>query len=202
MTITGIIIALIVILCLFFGIFGRSPFTKPAQPITNNNSVKNIQNNTPPEKVTLGLPVRIKIPKVNINATVEHIGVTPQGALDLPKGNVNAAWYNLGPRPWDIGSAVITGHYGVRKDGTPTVFNDLHKLEKGDKIYVEDDKWSSVSFIVRESRKYDPNADTMDIFGSNDEKSHLNIITCQGIWDKIKKNYPNRLVIFSDREEK
>lgn len=147
-----------------------------------------------------GLPVRLKIPSISVDAAIESIGLTSQGAMDVPKNPGDAAWFNLGPRPGANGSAVIDGHYGTWKNGSGSVFDNLYKLHQGDQLYVEDDKGTIISFVVREIRSYDPKANASDVFGSSDGKSHLNLITCEGVWDKDSKSYPKRLVVFTDRE--
>lgn len=38
-----------------------------------------------------------------------------------------------------------------------------------------------------------------EIFTSKDGKAHLNLITCGGVWNKLTKHYPDRLVIFTER---
>jgi len=53
--------------------------------------------------------------------------------------------------------------------------------------------------VVRESQKYQPKADASNIFGSNDDKSHLNLITCTGFWNRILKSRSERLVVFADK---
>lgn len=53
---------------------------------------------------------------------------------------------------------------------------------------------------MREIRSYDPTVDASGIFGSNDGKAHLNLITCEGIWDATKKSYSKRIVVFTDKE--
>jgi sortase (surface protein transpeptidase) len=57
------------------------------------------------------------------------------------------------------------------------------------------------TFIVRELRTYDANETSKDIFYSSDEKAHLNLITCEGVWDSVTKSYPERLIVFSDISE-
>lgn len=52
----------------------------------------------------------------------------------------------------------------------------------------------------RESRTYDALADATRVFRSDDGKAHLNLITCQGAWDKQAKQYSKRLVVFTDRQ--
>lgn len=146
-----------------------------------------------------GMPVRLKIPMINVDAAVEQVGLTTGGLMDVPSNFLNVGWYNLGKRPGEIGSAVMDGHYGLVK-GKASVFDNLYKLNIGDKIYIEDDKGETVSFVVSLSRSYAPDADASEVFISNDGKAHLNIITCEGTWNKDTKSYSERLVVFADQE--
>ncbi|MDO8659540.1 MAG: class F sortase [Candidatus Parcubacteria bacterium] len=167
----------------------------------NNNTelIANVVNFSAQEKSNVSLPVRLKIPNLNIDTSFEFVGLTPDGAMDAPQGPDNVGWFSLGPPPGEIGSAVIDGHSGY-KDNIPAVFDNLYKLEKGDKIYIENEKGETLVFIVRELRTYNPRADTLDIFTSSDGKAHLNLITCTGIWNKILKSHSDRLVVFTDLE--
>lgn len=146
-----------------------------------------------------GLPVRLKIPEISVDATVEYVGLTADGLMDVPKSPADVAWLNLGPRPGENGSAVIAGHYGIWKNGEGSVFDNLKKLSKGGKLYVEDDQGTTTTFVVRESRSYNPEEDASDVFSSSDRKSHLNLITCES-WDKVSESYSKRLVVFADKE--
>ncbi len=145
-------------------------------------------------------PLRLKIPKLKINAAMESVGLTPRGAMDVPKNPAHAGWFNLGVRPGDIGSAVIAGHYGRWKNGQGSIFDNLYKLKPGDKIYIEDARGETTTFIVREARKYNAQADASDIFFSSDGKAHLNLITCAGAYNRITRTFPNRLIVFTDKE--
>lgn len=146
-----------------------------------------------------GLPSRLKIPKLGIDALIEEVGLTPQGAVDVPKGIANAAWFNRGQRPGENGSAIIAGHFGW-KDGVPAVFDTLHKLQTGDRLYIEDVKGRTTTFVVRTFQTYGQDEKASDVFDSSDGKAHLNLVTCEGTWDEAKKSYPNRLVVFTDKE--
>jgi LPXTG-site transpeptidase (sortase) family protein len=153
---------------------------------------------SPQENVNLSLPVRLKIPSINVDAPILSVGLTRDGAMDVPKGPADVVWYKFGPRPGELGSAVIAGHSGW-KNNMPAVFDNLYKLKKGDKIYVESDTGVITIFVVRESRSYNPEADARDVFYSNDGASHLNLITCEGIWNEITKSRSERLVVFTDK---
>lgn len=144
-----------------------------------------------------GLPVRLKIPKINVDAAVEGLGLTPEGDLDAPDGPDNSGWYNAGPRPGEIGSSVLDGHFGW-KGNKPAVFDKLHTLRVGDEIFVEDENKVTHTFIVTELRSFQPEDDARSVFLSSDNKSHLNLITCQGVWNKNQASYSTRLVVFAD----
>jgi len=167
--------------------------------ITSDGEIKNTVAFSSQEQEAIGLPVRLKIPSINIDAPIEHMGLTSDGAMDVPKDPFNVAWFNLGPRPGEKGSAVIAGHYGW-KNNTSAVFDNLYKLIVGDKIYIEDEKGVITTFVVHEIQTYDKDDATLDVFMSDDDKSHLNLITCTGVWNKAEKIYSKRLVVFTNKE--
>jgi LPXTG-site transpeptidase (sortase) family protein len=167
--------------------------------ITNIDTYIQEKNNLPTDHSSIGLPVCLRIPNININAMVDSVGLTPDGAMDVPQGPSDVAWFNLGPRPGENGSSVIDGHSGW-KDGIPAVFDNLDKLHIGDKLSVEDHKGNVISFVVRELKTYSPYENAPAVFNSNDGKAHLNLITCTGDWNETEKSHSERLVVFTDKE--
>ncbi len=150
-----------------------------------------------PGGIPQGLPVRLLIPTIKVNSAIEDALITPGGRMDVPIGSRNVAWFALGPHPGEVGSAVIGGHFGI-KNGEPFVFYDLDKLKAGDKVYIEDDKGQTLAFVVRKVALFDRNADSTTVFTSHDGLAHLNLITCEGAWNKVNGAYPDRRVVFTD----
>lgn len=146
-----------------------------------------------------GLPMHLTIPSIGVDAPVERVGLTPQGAMGVPKGPDDVAWYELGPRPGEEGRAVIAGHVGW-KNNIEAVFDHVSSLRKGDKIYVEDGAGMTVTFVVSELRMYDQSQNAETVFNSSDGQAHLALIACEGVWDERTKDYSKRLVIFADKE--
>lgn len=147
------------------------------------------------QKESKALPVRLKIPSINVDANIQQVGVSTDGEMEVPSNTVDVGWFKLGARPSEKGSAVISGHIDG-ENGIAGVFADLSKLKKNDLLYIEDDKGTLTAFVVRESRIYDPGyAD--EVFSRNDG-AHLNLITCEGLWDETKRSYSERLVVFTD----
>lgn len=161
---------------------------------TQTNNRKLLPQN-PAVSAAPGLPVRLTIPEINVDSAIEEVGVTPKGEMDVPASTANVGWFKLGPRPGEKGSAVVAGHFDG-KIGEPAVFFNLYKLKQGDKLYIEDDKGSSLPFVVREIRTYAPGY-AEEVFSANDG-IHLNLITCDGVWDGTAKSYTKRLVVFAD----
>lgn len=128
------------------------------------------------------------------------MGLTTLGALDTPTNPRDVGWFALGPRPGEVGDAIIDGHFGW-KDDIQAVFDDLHTLRAGDTVIVDYEVGHSVTFVVRELRTYSPDDDAREVFNSSDGGIHLNLITCQGVWNKTTKSYSERLVVFADRRE-
>lgn len=167
-------------------------------PLTGPNSkLLAYSNIRDPGGIPQGLPVRLKIPVIGVDSAIEDALITTDGRMDVPAGSVNVAWFALGPHPGKEGSAVIGGHFGI-DNGIPKVFYNLDKLKRGDKIYIEDDTGDTLAFVVRSIKLFDRNADATTVFTSADGLAHLNLITCEGVWNQVNDSYPDRRVIFTD----
>lgn len=151
------------------------------------------------EQVKPGIPIRLRIPKINIDVPIESLGLTALGAVDVTDNPINVAWFNLGPRPGEGGLSIISGHSGW-KNQIPAVFDNLYKLEIVDKVYIEDENEKTITFVVRKFHTYSPTDDTSDVFISGDRIGHVNLITCTGSWNKNQKSPNDRFVVFTDRE--
>ncbi len=74
-----------------------------------------------------GLPERLIIPALGINAAVAPVALDADGNMEAPGTAWGTTWYEPGPRPGEPGNAVIAGHvdfYGVG----PAVFWSLRSL--------------------------------------------------------------------------
>lgn len=141
---------------------------------------------------------RLIIPALNLDAHIESIGKTSGGVMAAPEGPTNVGWYSLGARPGEAGSAVINGHYGWKR-GILAVFENLHKLAKGDTIFVTDEQGVRTTFAVRDVKIYTAKADVPELLIAPDHGAHLNLVTCAGTWNKATQSYPERLIVFADR---
>jgi len=159
--------------------------------LLKNNQLASSTNNTSDEVIT-----RITIPSINVDAPIEYVGLTKDGAMDTPKKPMSVGWFYPGTYPGENGSSVLAGHRSW-KGGVPAVFDNLDDIRKGDKIYIENNKGQTITFLVRETRIYDKNANADDVFTSS-SGVHLNLITCVGYWDSATNSSADRLIVYAD----
>lgn len=180
-------------------------FVWPTPPLTDGtitpaprSKVLSTSEETVPRAVNAGLPTRLKIPSIKVDALIHPVGIALNGDMEAPTEQQNVGWYKNGPYPGDTGKAVLAGHYG-QKNGKGSVFDSLHTLQKGDIMYVEDENGTTTTFIVRESRIYNHQDDAQTVFVPTDGSAHLNLITCQGAWNVATQTYLKRFVLFADK---
>lgn len=186
-----------------FGAFGliagglrdKQPEVPPVLQSIGISQIEDAIADPPAAVPSFGLPKRIRIPAIKVNAPVIHVGREDSGVMAAPKKLTDVAWLKTGPRPGDKGNAVMAGHYGAKPG---IVFNDLADLKPGDTIFVEDDTGTEIRFIVRLSKLYSPNDPAIEVFKSDGSKAHLNLVTCEGDWVPIQETYTHRRVIFAD----
>lgn len=172
----------------------------PARPVAiDNNHPQPVQPLIQPHE-TIGLPVRLIIPALGVEANIQTVGLTTDGKMANPQG-VNkfreTAWYKDSSRPGQAGSAVIAGHLdnALSLQG---VFYHLNELRAGDEIIVKTDQGEQATFKVESSEIYDyQNAPAEKIFNLNDGTARLNLITCDGTWIQSAKSYDKRLVVYT-----
>jgi sortase A len=164
---------------------------------TSNNEIKfeSLSNIVVP-RTEVGFPVRIVIPKIDLDTEVEQVGITYKGNMSTPKSISNTGWYKYGTVPGEIGSSVIDGHVD-NGFNMPGVFSELKKLSPGDDIYVRTDKKEELHFVVVEKEVYPfKEVPLQKLFNRND-LSRLNLITCDGEWIDEEQTDENRLVVYA-----
>ncbi|HVZ11923.1 MAG TPA: class F sortase [Patescibacteria group bacterium] len=181
-------VLIILFICLV-GVAGALIYKKPYSHRISLSSP------TPKLNIATNRPEILDIPSIDVHANVESVGLDAQNRMDIPKNWDNVAWYNLGPHPGAAGNSVIDGHVDTTT-GAPAVFARLSELKEGDTITVVEGNITHM-FRVTSLEAFDTNNFPLQrVFGSSDS-SYLNLITCDGIWNKDVKSYSKRLVVFS-----
>ncbi len=144
-----------------------------------------------------GMPTRLVIPAIGVDANVQSVGLwwRDPSQMGIPTNFTDVAWFNLGPKPGEPRSAVIDGHLDG-KNVAQAVFFNLDKLKPGDVVEVTGSDGKVLQFKVTNSKLYDYNAATNDIFDPNPAHTRLILITCGG--DYQGGQYVKRVVVFTE----
>lgn len=189
-----IIVAIITVAAIF--VFGatlvHALFFSPSSEIEVPSSSIQATQNIPPKE----LPDRLIIPKIGVDAHVQHVGIARSGSMAVPTNYTDVAWFKLGTVPGQVGSAVIDGHVDNGLS-LAAVFKRLDELAAGDDIYVQTAEGRRLHFKVQEAATY-PVADVplQRLFDRSDAP-RLNLITCDGTWMPSKKMYDERHVVYA-----
>ncbi|RWZ59119.1 class F sortase [Halobacillus fulvus] len=145
------------------------------------------------------IPSRISIPAIDVDASVEEVGILDNGEMGVPEDPMKAGWFEPGTQPGNRGNSVIAGHVDSRTG--PAVFYHLDQLKKGDEITVTGEDGEEKTYVVQKLESYPENQSPIEqIFGSTNEK-RLNLITCTGEFIRDQGGHQDRLVVYSTLKE-
>jgi sortase A len=182
-------------------ILGRALYYSPNGEVEAGDDVGAgfIPSSQTVEVTDAGLPERLIIPKIGVDATVVHLGVTKNGNMAAPKSFPDVGWYKYGTVPGEKGSAVIAGHED-NAISTPAVFYDLHKLVVGDEVLLDDENGQRLRFRVvkTEIQPYNLTGAKLEQIFTASDKARLNLITCAGDWLPSAKTNDKRLIVYTE----
>lgn len=171
-----------------------APQPPEEKPTTQGIFGVQTQNEEETKSLPTTAPSRLTISKLGVSAAVESVGMNEKGEMAVPQEDMNVAWYNLGFKPGENGSAVIAGHFDTRT-GAPAVFYNLDDLVNGDEVTVTYPDGTAYTFVVTDSTLY-PYDDfpLQKVFNSTGTPT-LNLITCDGVFNTQVRSYTERLVV-------
>lgn len=153
----------------------------------------------PPVVLTPSDPVALDIPAIGVHSKLQYLGLTQDGALEVPAPGPHydeAAWYKYSPTPGSLGPAIISGHVDSAADG-PSVFFRLDELLPGDRVMVTRADGLVTEFRVDGVHLY-PKAEfpTQLVYG-NTNHAALRLLTCGGPFDRTTGHYLDNVVVFA-----
>jgi sortase (surface protein transpeptidase) len=141
-------------------------------------------------------PVRLRIPALQIDAPLTHLGVAPDQTIEVPADFAVPGWFDQGPRPGQPGPAVILGH--VDSKAGPAVFYRLNRLPVGAEVFVDRADGSTVDFRVRGTQHVLKTAFPTDLVYAPTLEPSLRLVTCGGPFDHTKSSYLDNVIVYAD----
>ena len=142
-------------------------------------------------------PVKIRIPRIGVNAPVMKLGRDADGTVQVPPLAAHnlAGWYRYGPSPGQRGPAVILGH--VDSTTGISVFYHLKNLHAGDTVDVTLADGTVATFAVDGLQKVAKDAfPTASVYGKSRSPS-LRLITCGGPFDQATGHYVDNIIVYA-----
>jgi sortase (surface protein transpeptidase) len=140
-------------------------------------------------------PTRIRIPDLDVDATVRPVGVQDDGAMVIPAAPTSVGWYRYGRAPSDTtGHTVIAGHVATREDG-PGAFAPLLGAEEGMRIEVVDADGTRHRYVVRGRENISKKALPVDEIFARDGKPLLVLVTCGGEYIPELRSHRDNVVV-------
>jgi sortase (surface protein transpeptidase) len=173
-----------------------APPSPTPTPLPSATATAPHQTPTPDVFEAAGPIVRLEIPAIGVDASVEKVGRLPNGNMDVPKVPENVAWFTESALPGQTGrTSVVAGH--LDSPAGPAVFFNLRRLVPGDELAITYANGDRYVFAVTKKERYTNELIPTDrIFGAT-PYSELNLITCDGAWDGRAANYQQRLVVYT-----
>jgi LPXTG-site transpeptidase (sortase) family protein len=184
----------------FFGIdiFSFS-FSKTKQVEPKEPQVLSVQESSVFEEISnpiYGLPKKIIIEALGIDADLVIVGVGEDKTLESPKEWNKAGWYKGSSKPGEPGNLLINAHYDDNY-GRPATFWKLKNAKVDDKVSILDSYARTFNYRVT-------NIYYIEIDDPEREKVFkpykegfpvMTLITCGGVWSYNDGTYQKRLVV-------
>ena len=138
-------------------------------------------------------PVSLHIPKIGVDTAVGPLGLNPDQTVQVPTDFDQAGWFELGPAPGQLGSAVILGH--VDSYVGPAVFYRLGDLRPGDQVEVALTNHTVAHFAVTTVTTFPKDQFPAQAVYTPHGGTNLNLITCGGQFDTHTRSYLANVVV-------
>jgi sortase (surface protein transpeptidase) len=140
-------------------------------------------------------PQAVMIPRIGVEAPLIRLGLQPDRRMEVPKDYSEAGWYTGGPRPGELGPAVIAGHIDSKRG--PAVFYRLRELRPGDGVVVKYSGGLQVRFRVERTERHPKGTfPTRRVYGRT-AGAKLRLITCGGEFDRASGHYRDNVIVFA-----
>ncbi len=216
--VTAVVCSLIAAACITAGLRGQTtplagptasepsaPAPAPAAAPSTSGSGSPVQKGAPalpgvPDPVVArSVPVELRIPAIGLAVSLSGLGLNADGTVEVPTDFQEPGWFQLGPSPGQLGSAVILGH--VDSYQGPAVFFELRSLRAGDRVEVSLADGGVAHFSVDTVATYPKEQfPAQKVYGSHGY-SALQLVTCGGEFDSGTRSYLSNVVAYTSLVE-
>ncbi|HEV8056178.1 MAG TPA: class F sortase [Nocardioidaceae bacterium] len=140
-------------------------------------------------------PVRLDIPSLDVSTTMEDLGLSHDGTMEVPVDPDKAGWFTPSVPPGVVGASVIAGH--VTWDQEPVVFFRLGELRSGDEVEVLRADGQTAVFTVQRIGQFAKSEFPTSQVYDRPSRPGLRLITCGGAYDEVNNRYLDNVVVWA-----
>ncbi|MET8993590.1 class F sortase [Amycolatopsis sp. Hca4] len=141
-------------------------------------------------------PASLTIPAIGVRAEgIKDLGLTPEGALEVPGDATTVGWFTGAPSPGEAGPAVLAAHVDYKH--VPGAFSRLKDLQPGAQAEVARADGRIAVFTVYRVDRYPKAAFPTDQVYGDTPDPELRLITCGGAFDRASGNYLDNVVAYA-----
>jgi sortase (surface protein transpeptidase) len=134
-----------------------------------------------------------------ISMDIVEVGVSPDGAMEIPEAFNQAGWYRYGPAPGAAsGAAVVAAHVDTTSDRAP--FSQLKGLAAGTLITIERYGAPALNYRVRSVELMAKDRFDGGSLFRRDGPHQLRLVTCGGRWLDEKQDYSDNVIVTAELE--
>ncbi|KOX25770.1 hypothetical protein ADL06_17820 [Streptomyces sp. NRRL F-6491] len=172
---------------------------RPVVPPAPDTSRRVSSNSAPPVGPAMprSAPVRLRIPRIGVDAPFTDLRIGPSGALDPPPADDTnlVGWHAAGTSPGERGTALIAGHLDTAT--APAVFARLSELDAGDTFEVTRADGTTAVFLTDSVESFHKGNFPDRRVYDDTPAALVRLITCAGAYDRTAKDYTENLVVFA-----
>ncbi|WP_369148498.1 class F sortase [Streptomyces sp. R44] len=177
---------------------GRAPAAapEPARSGPQDSAARDAASSSSPA-MPRSAPVRLRIPKIGVDAPFTGLRIGPSGALEPPPADDTnlVGWQSSGITPGQRGTAIIAGHLDTAT--SPAVFARLDELLPGDRFEVDRADGTTAVFLIDSVENFDKDDFPNRRVYEDTPSALARLITCAGGYDRKAKDYTENLVVFA-----
>jgi hypothetical protein len=170
----------------------------PSPPTANSPGTASIAHTTATaaDGLPAAKPASLTIPAIGVRvAGIKDLGLTPDGALEVPGDATTVGWFTGAPSPGEPGPAVLAAHVDYKHVlGT---FSRLKDLRPGELAEVGRADGRIAVFTVYRVDRYPKAAFPTDQVYGDTPDAELRLITCGGAFDRASGNYLDNVVAYA-----
>jgi LPXTG-site transpeptidase (sortase) family protein len=140
-------------------------------------------------------PQRIDLPSIGAGGCIEQVSIDQHGQIAVPTNIYTAAWFVNSALPGQPGLSIIDGHISGRYN-TDGIFEHLDQLKANDTFTITLGNGTPLNYRVLKQQSV-PLDKAVEELQTRDQSvtSQLNIITCDGQYNKKTKLYDHRIIV-------